>query len=328
MAVKIGSARSDERGKATGGKAGDQTGKEVSTQNWYLHSKGWRVFRPKSARAGAMAADDMRWACANAKIGYDQSQRDTLYNVAKAVKFDCAEVKTPCETDCSALVRVCYAYAGIMLPNFNTSTEANVLLRSGAFTELTGAKYTKSSDYLRKGDVLVTKTKGHTVIVLTDGPLYKAEQPEPEPDYALGDRILRNGSTGPDVKELQQLLIDLGYDCGRWGADGDFGDNTEAAVAHYQSDHGLEIDGIYGPATHAALMADCEESGDDEPRRVQITGGQVNVREAPTTTARVLGVVKSGTLLPFDGDIIDGWYLVQFANRNGWISGKYGRLVE
>ena len=45
MAVKIGSARIDENGNARGGKAGDQTGKEVSTQNWYKHSKGWRVFR-------------------------------------------------------------------------------------------------------------------------------------------------------------------------------------------------------------------------------------------------------------------------------------------
>ena len=40
MAVKIGSARIDERGKISGGAAGNQTGKELSTQNWYLHSKG------------------------------------------------------------------------------------------------------------------------------------------------------------------------------------------------------------------------------------------------------------------------------------------------
>ena len=41
MAVLIGSARSDERGKATGGKAGDQkNGKEVSTQDWYRHKLG------------------------------------------------------------------------------------------------------------------------------------------------------------------------------------------------------------------------------------------------------------------------------------------------
>lgn len=35
MAVKVGSARIDENGRATGGRAGDQTGKELSIQSWY-----------------------------------------------------------------------------------------------------------------------------------------------------------------------------------------------------------------------------------------------------------------------------------------------------
>lgn len=169
MSVKIGSARIDENGKARGGKAGDQTGREVSTQSWYLHSKGWRVFRAKLPEAAALIADDMQAACNNPMIGYDQGQRGTLYDVAKKVGYNCAYVKTKCETDCSALVRVCCAYAGIMLPNFRTTDEASVLLKSGAFTELTGAKYQESSAYLRRGDILVTKTQGHTVVVLSNG---------------------------------------------------------------------------------------------------------------------------------------------------------------
>lgn len=169
MAVKIGSARIDENGKARGGKAGDQTGKEVSTQSWYKHKKGWRVFRPKLPEAAALIADDMQAACNNPLIGYDQGQRGTLYDVAKKVGFNCAYVKTKCETDCSALVRVCCAYAGIMLPNFRTTDEAAVLLASGQFVELTGSKYTDSSDYLCRGDILVTRTQGHTVIVLSNG---------------------------------------------------------------------------------------------------------------------------------------------------------------
>ena len=57
--------------------------------------------------------------------------------------------------------------------------------------------------------------------------------------YHLGDRTLKNGSEGDDVKELQTDLIELGYDCGRWGADGDFGDATEMAVKDLQTDHKL-----------------------------------------------------------------------------------------
>ena len=68
MAVKVGSARIDENGRAHGGQAGDQTGKEVSTQNWYLHSKGWRVFRAKNLSVAEKIAQCMERACKN-KIG-------------------------------------------------------------------------------------------------------------------------------------------------------------------------------------------------------------------------------------------------------------------
>ena len=113
MAVKIGSARIDENGKAHGGKAGDQTGKEVSVQNWYLHSKGWRVFRCKDpAKAEKMAAG-MQAACDNPNIGYDQWQRHTLYKAAKAVGWAISKIKTKVETDCSALIRVLLAMVGL-----------------------------------------------------------------------------------------------------------------------------------------------------------------------------------------------------------------------
>ena len=41
---------------------------------------------------------------------------------------------------------------------------------------------------------------------------------------------------GNDVKELQSLLIQAGYSCGSYGADGDFGDATENAVRELQKD--------------------------------------------------------------------------------------------
>lgn len=179
--VKIGSARIDENGHATGGKAGDQTGKEVSTQNWYMHQKGWRVFRAKDSKKATMIAQDMQWACDNSNIGYDQSQRLTLYAQAEKVGFNCSEIKTKCETDCSALVRVCCAYAGIMLPNFVTTNEPNVLMASGYFIELTEFEYTDNYNYLKRGDILVTRKQGHTVVVLTDGAY--ADLPIPKPDY-------------------------------------------------------------------------------------------------------------------------------------------------
>ena len=65
--------------------------------------------------------------------------------------------------------------------------------------------------------------------------------------------ILRKGSRGDEVKELQEQLNHLGYDCGT--ADGVFGTKTYTAVMHFQRDNGLTADGIVGQKTWAALDA-------------------------------------------------------------------------
>lgn len=169
MAVRIGSARIDERGKATGGQAGDQTGREVCTENWYLSNQGWYVIRAKSDTARNKIAQDMEYACANNNIGYDQSQNQTLWNAASKVGYNCSKVTTKCETDCARLVRVCVWYAGIHAGDFYTGNEVSVLKSTGAFDILTDSKYCSSSAYLKRGDILVTRTKGHTVVVLDNG---------------------------------------------------------------------------------------------------------------------------------------------------------------
>lgn len=168
MAVRVGSAKGDEYGNATGGRAGDQTGGEVGTQAWYLHSKGWKGLRAKDRKTADKIAEAMEKACKNDKIGYDQDHRLTLYNQAKKYGFDPSKVTTACETDCSALVRVCLAYAGISTPDFYTGNEYEVVYDTGKFDKIP-AEQLKSSAYARRGDVLITKVTGHTVIILDNG---------------------------------------------------------------------------------------------------------------------------------------------------------------
>ena len=180
--VYIGNAVGDEHGKDYGGEAGDQTGKELKIQPWYKNKKGWRVFRAKDPAVAKKIADDMRWACDNMAIGYNQSTRNTLYNAAKPFDFDCAKVTELCECDCSSLVRVCVLYAGIKINDFNTTSEPTRLLNTGAFDEMVGEKYTDESAYLREGDILVTRTKGHTLVILNDGDKAYDDDPEPEPE--------------------------------------------------------------------------------------------------------------------------------------------------
>lgn len=62
------------------------------------------------------------------------------------------------------------------------------------------------------------------------------------------------GSKGSAVKALQILLIGNYCSCGGYGADGDFGGATKAAVEKYQHKVGLEEDGVCGPKTWAKIL--------------------------------------------------------------------------
>jgi putative chitinase len=65
-------------------------------------------------------------------------------------------------------------------------------------------------------------------------------------------RVLHRGSEGEDVAELQTLLRKLNFAI---AIDGDFGAGTEVAVTRFQSEHGLDADGIVGEQTWTALKS-------------------------------------------------------------------------
>lgn len=73
-------------------------------------------------------------------------------------------------------------------------------------------------------------------------------------------KTIRRGNKGEEVRLCQTLLVNLGYDIGSTGIDGDFGNKTEAAVKKFQKANGLTADGIVGPKTWAALTKDIGEA--------------------------------------------------------------------
>lgn len=166
MGLLVGSARINEKGTVSGGKAGDQTKSEVSTQAYYMHSKGWYCLRAKSVSVANAIANAMLQACQNDNIGYCQSHRSGVIEQLKKYG-SLAKIATATEADCSSLVRACCIQAGFDPGNFNTASEASVLASSGKFMDKISVS---SGTTLYNGDILVTKTQGHTVVVVSGNP--------------------------------------------------------------------------------------------------------------------------------------------------------------
>ena len=240
MTITIGSARIDERGKASGGKAGDQKQTsspdykgEVAMQNFYVSSKGWYILRAKDPQVASNIALAMTIACNNPNIGYNQAKR---LDIIKAG----THATQPTSCDCSSLVRQCVREAGVEVGNFTTANEASVLTATGHFDKFV---YTKGST-LYLGDILVTKTKGHTVIV-TSGATRSETVPIAKPTVKMGTR-------GANAKLLQRNLNACGY---RLEEDGIFGKLSTQALKEWQAVNGLVVDGIYGKKSEAKMKA-------------------------------------------------------------------------
>lgn len=280
MVLKVGSARIDERGKISGGQAGDSTGKEVMQQDYYMHKKGWYCFRPKDIDTANKVAQSMIDACDNNNIGYDQNQRDGVINlVKKGTKIK--NIKTKTECDCSALVRACLYENGIDTGNIRTATMPTILPKTGKFEDRISVT---SNTTLYNGDILVTKTSGHTVIVTSGNPRKKVSTSK----YINNERVkswqtvmnkvyksklAEDGSYGPLSQKqankhplyfrlvgvikndyvlwLQNRLCELGYKVDK---DRSFGPKMKEAVKKFQADRGLDSDGSVGANTVRELL--------------------------------------------------------------------------
>lgn len=94
----------------------------------------------------------------------------------------------------------------------------------------------------------------------------KGVEADYDPDKVIYPTI-RRGSKGEFVIVAQEILVDLGYDIGPAGIDGDFGSKTEAAVRLFQKRHGLDQDGVVGPKTWKQLLL----YAGDEPETYTVT---------------------------------------------------------
>ena len=258
MKIILGNAVHDENGRANNGKPGDQLQKktddysgEVKLQEFYINKKGWIILRPKKKQLAKMMALLMKAACNNKNIGYSQNDRESIYKHG-------IDSKTPTNCDCSSLVKeVTEEASGKQIPDFYTGNEVEVLEKTGLFEK--PREYEKHTT-LYDGDIIVTKTKGHTAIVVEGMPRTNPFA-KPATNVTSEANAKKTGcrnyiSKGEAVEWVQYELCKNGYqseidDCG--GIDGDCGSGTVKCIKDFQEKKNLEVDGICGPETRKAL---------------------------------------------------------------------------
>ncbi|UXA53703.1 peptidoglycan-binding protein [Xanthomonas prunicola] len=98
------------------------------------------------------------------------------------------------------------------------------------------------------------------------------------------DGKLEQGERGEQVKQLQGQLAQLGA-VGRDGkplhADGDFGGNTKYAVEQFQREHGLQIDGVAGQQTQAALAKALTQVAAKQPEHTAAPAAPAQAASSP-----------------------------------------------
>lgn len=107
---------------------------------------------------------------------------------------------------------------------------------------------------------------------------------------------LMKGDIGDAVKTLQENLIYIGYSCGKYGADGDFGNDTDSALRKFQKDNNLTVDGKYGVASKTKLEQLVAEKKNPKPKANPIIKeGQRHAIEFTGVQIEVDGIVGSET---------------------------------
>lgn len=167
--MKIVQASISENNTITGN-AGDQTGKEVYVGSWYNHPWDIALRYRDTEIAKKAAAVAVKLANSNL-VGYDQYQRNTLYDALRRNSWDVDKyIKSgeKTETDCSAFV---YAVYCCFIPSMRSNNNAPVTSTMWSLYKAWGFDVkTPTVGALKNGDIVLNEMS-HTAIVVDDQPV-------------------------------------------------------------------------------------------------------------------------------------------------------------
>ena len=280
--------------------------------------------------------------------------------------------------DCSSAVITAWEQAGVPVKTKGATYTGNMLpvFKANGFVDVTAKVNRSTGAGLVRGDVLLNAAR-HTAMYCGNGLEVEASINEKgtahggTPGDQTGKEFLirsyRNypwtnvlrytgngvtiaeknylemGDSGAAVKTMQTMLIECGYSCGSYGADGDFGFGTDTALRKFQKDNSLVVDGQYGQASKAKLVAlyNAKTGGSNtgngkNPSKTPKWVGTVNTAELNVRTGAGTGNPKLAdypllrqrnlvdvcdTVCTADGT---DWYYVRIAGKYfGYVCAKY-----
>lgn len=141
--------------------------------------------------------------------------------------------------------------------------------------------------------------------------------------------VLQRGDLNENVREIQSILISLGYLSSP--ADGDFGPRTEQAVKEFQQAAGIETTGIIDERTYDLLNSRQTPKKAAEPQkpklnvnntRVMYAIADVNVRANPSIDSSKIGFIEQGESVKA-GEAENGWTPIVYTTGVGYVSSQY-----
>jgi len=135
-----------------------------------------------------------------------------------------------------------------------------------------------------------------------------------------------NGRQGPEVADVQKVLLALGYKLPQHGVDGVRGSETVAAVKEFQQANGLDVDGDPGPETIAAMNKVIANKGikieKSTIKDVKVSAGGQTGGKLPPLKMDSATSGKVGDLLNFIARYESG------GDYNIMVGGKRGNLTS
>lgn len=280
--------------------------------------------------------------------------------------------------DCSSAVITAWEQAGVPVKSKGATYTGNMLsvFKANGFVDVTAQVNRSTGAGLKRGDVLLN-TVHHTAMYCGDGKEVEASINEKGTAHGgkpgdqtgkeflirsyrnypwtnvlrytggnstttAGKNYLEMGDTGSAVKTMQLMLIECGYSCGLYGADGEFGSGTDAALRKFQKDNSLVVDGQYGPASKLKLTAlhnakaSSNGSENKTPSKTPKWVGAVNTNELNVRTGSgtenpklaAYPLLRQHNLVDVCDTVraSDGtdWYYIRIAGKYyGYVCGKY-----